>query len=362
VKRIHLAKPGIFIAAVAAAALTLGTSQAGAATTPSAGWHTFAPSISDGSLLDLYAPSAGDAWAVGESASGGALYQHFNGTAWESVSGPSIGETSAIGGTSDSDLWVLGVSKSAHYNGSSWTTNSLAIPAGTAGEGDEFDTSEDGVYVAGPADVYAIVAVINNTSLANEEVLEHFNGTAWSIVTGVPNISASSTSAAQVTGSGPDDVYVSAAYDNDTKAELVQFNGSAWSVVKLPGSPFEVSVDVTGSGTALAVGSADGHGYAAQLSGGKWTTVSMPFADALPVGDAGGSGRVWAAMVNYSNASVPETLWQRSAGKWTQIKPNDDDGADGFVGAADGSGLWSYTFGNIFTGDGGTSDSELYVG
>lgn len=361
-KRVRLAAPGVIAAAVAAAALTLGTSPAGAATTPSAGWHSYTPSIGGGSLLDLYAPSAGDAWGVGESSTGGALYQHFNGTAWKNVSGPSIGETAAIGGTSDSDLWVLSASKSAHYNGSSWTTYALAIPAGTAGEGDEFDTSEDQVYVAGPDDVYAIVAVINNTSLANEDALEHFNGTAWSIVTGVPNISVSSTSAGQVTGSGPDDVYVSAAYDNDTKAELVHFNGSAWSVVKLPGNPFEVSVDVTGSGQALAVGSSDGQGYAAQLSGGKWTTVSMPFTDALPVGDAGGSGQAWAAMVNYSNASVPETLWQRSAGKWTQIKPNDEGGADGFVGAADGSGLWSFTFGNIFTGDGGTSTTELFVG
>jgi hypothetical protein len=363
VKRVRLATPGVISAAVAAAALILGTSPAGAATTPSAGWHSFTPPVAGGSLLDLYAPSAGDAWAVGESSTGGSLYQHFaNGTAWKSAKGPSLGPVSAISGTSDKDLWVLGASSSANYNGSSWTTHPLVIPAGTAGEGDQFDTSADALYVAGPTDVYAAVAVIDNTSLANEDVLEHFNGTAWSVVTNVPNVSTANSLISQITGSGPDDVYLSVVNNNGTEAELEHFNGTSWSSVSLPGTPFDVNVEETGSGQALAVGSSDGAGYAAQLSGGKWTKVSMPFTDALPVGEAGGSGRAWAAMVNYDNGSVPESLWQWSAGKWTQIQPNHDGASDGLVGATDGSGLWALTFGNIFTGDGGTSTTELFVG
>jgi hypothetical protein len=363
VKLIRLARPGFIAAASMAAtvALVLGTGQVGeAAATPSPGWHAFDPSIGDGSLLSLYAPSSSDAWAVGESSSGGSLYEHFNGTAWAGVKAPNIREPAAIDGTSDSDLWVVGASSSAHYNGSSWTAHALVIPSGSAGEGDQFDTSYNEVYAAGPDDAYAVVAVINNTSLANEEILEHFNGKAWSIVTGVPHVSVSGALISQVTGSGADDVYVSATYDNDTKSELVNFNGTAWSVVKLPGTPFDVNVEVTGAGQALALGSSNGAGYAAQLSGGKWTKVSMPFTHALPVGDAGGSGHAWAEMVNYASNVAP-TLYQFSASKWTQIKPNNAAGAT-LTGAADGSGLWAFTFGSIFTGDGGTSDAELFVG
>jgi hypothetical protein len=361
VKLIRLARPGFIAAAsvAATAALVLATGQVGeAAAAPSAGWHSFDPSIGDGSLLSLYAPSSSDAWAVGESSSGGSLYQHFTGTAWANVTGPNI-EPAAIDGTSDSDLWVVGTSSSAHYNGSSWTTHALVIPSGTAGEGDEFDTSVNQVYAASADDAYAVVAVINNTSLANEEILEHFNGTAWSIVTNVPNVTATGAVVSQVTGSGADDVYVSAMYDDETKSELEHFNGTTWSAVQLPGTPFDVNVEVTGASEAVALGSSDGAGYAAQLSAGKWTTVSLPFTHALPIGDAGGTGVAWAELINYAS-NVPETLYQFSASKWTQITPNNAAGAM-VTGAADGSGLWAFTFGAIFTG-GGTSDTDLYVG
>lgn len=363
-KRIRLGTPGVIAAAVAAAALALGTSQAGeaaVATTPSAGWHSYTPPIGDGTVLSLYAPSAGDAWAVGESSTGGSLYQHFaNGTAWKNAKGPNLGPLSAISGTSDKDLWVLGASSSANYNGSSWTTHPLVIPAGTAGEGDQYETSFDELYVAGPADVYAAVAVLDNTSLANEDVLEHFNGTAWSVVTNVPNVSTGNSLITQITGSGPDDIYLSAVYNNSTQSELEHFNGTAWSSVSLPGSPYDVDVEETGSGQALALGSTGGRGYAAQLSGGKWTTVSLPFANALPLGDAGGTGRAWAEMVDYNGGGAPE-LWQWSGGKWTQITPDNLSGGS-MVGATNGGGLWSFTFGSIFTGSGSASGIELYVG
>jgi hypothetical protein len=362
-KRVRLARPGFIAAASVAAtvALALGTSQAGeAATAPSAGWHAYTPAIGVGSLLSIYAPSASDAWAAGESSSGGSLYQHFNGTAWENVSGPAIGETAAIGGTSDSDLWVLSASSSAHYNGSSWTTDPLAIPAGSTGAGDQYEISDDQVYVAGPGNVYAVVAVTVTVSTANEELLEHFNGKAWSVVTGIPNVTASGADISQVTGTGPDNVYVSAAYDNVTKSELAHFNGKTWSLVRLPGTPFGVDLEFTGAGQALALGSSNGAGYAAKLSGGKWTMVAMPFTHALPVGDAGGTGHAWAEMVNYASTAAP-TLWQWSAGKWTQIKPDNTDGGV-LTGAADGSGVWAFTFGTIFTGDAGTSVTNLFVG
>jgi hypothetical protein len=62
-------------------------------------------------------------------------------------------------------------------------------------------------------------------------------------------------------------------------------------------------------GQAFVLGSSNGAGYAAQLSGGKWTKVSMPFSHALPVSDAGASGHAWAEMVNYASPVAP-TLYQ----------------------------------------------------
>ena len=352
-KRIRLTTPGVIAAAVAAAALALGAGQAGeAATTPSVGWHIFDPSVADGgSLSGIYAVSASDAWAVSEGPSGGQVF-HFTGTAWGNVSGPNIGALEAISGTSDSDLWVLGATSSAHYNGSSWTAYPLVVPAG-ATDGDV----EELVYDAGTDDVYAAVsyAVTVQGSLLYEQSLEHFNGKAWSTVTNAPNISADGSIISNLTGGGPDGVYLSATYDNTTKSELLRFNGSAWSTVKLPGTPYDPQVNVTSKSQALAlattISGSSTTGYAATLSGGKWATVSLPLSNNLPLASASGPGTAWTALLDYE-ANVPETLWQYSAGHWTQIKATSAEASGVLFGAADGSGVWSLN----------GSDADLYVG
>jgi hypothetical protein len=354
VKRIRPTTPGVIAAAVAAVALALGAAQAGeAATAPSAGWHTYDPSVAaGGSLSGIYAVSASDAWAVSESPSGGQVF-HFTGTAWATVGGPDLGALQAVGGTSDSDLWVLGTTKSAHYNGSSWTTYPLVVPAG-ATDGDYNDL----VYDAGTGNVYAAVAyaVTVKGDLVDEQSLEHFNGQAWSTVAKVPNISADGSIISNLTGAGPDDIYLSAVYDNTTKSELLHFNGSAWSAVKLPGTPYDPQVNVTGTGQALALATTisgpNTVGYAAKLSGGTWTTVSLPLSNRLPLDSARGSGKAWTTLLDYSDANAPETLWQWSAGHWTQIKATSAEASGTLYGAADGSGVWSLN----------GSDADLYVG
>lgn len=353
-KRIRLTTPGVIAAAVAAVALALGAGQAGeAATTPSAGWHTYDPAVADGgSVSGIYAVTASDAWAVSEGPAGGQVF-HFTGTAWGNASGPGIGALEAISGTSDSDLWVLGAAKSAHYNGSSWTTYSLVVPAG-ATDGDYADL----VYDAGTDNVYAAVsyAVTVQGSLIDEQSLEHFNGKAWSTVTNAPNISADGSIISYLTGGGPDDISVSATYDNTTKSELLQFNGSAWSAVQLPGAPYDPQVNITGTGQALAlattISGSNTFGYAAKLSGGTWSTVSLPLSNNLPIASASGRGTAWTDLLDYSDANAPETLWQYSAGHWTQIKATSAEASGPLFGAADGSGVWSLN----------GSDADLYVG
>jgi hypothetical protein len=343
-----------------AAAFAFGAGQASeAATTPAAGWHSYTPPGGGGSLLDMYAPSAGDAWAVGQTDTGGSLYMHFNGTAWSAVSGPDIGPVSAINGTSDSDLWVLGATSSATYNGSAWTTYPLAIPAGSTGGGFILGLASNDVFAANSSDAYADVDVL--TGSAVQQILEHFNGTEWSIVTDAPNISVGGSNVNQVTGSGPDDVYVSANYNNDSKSEVVHFNGTSWSVESMPGSPFGVDVSVTGAGQALALGAdSSGTSYAAELSDGTWTTISLPFSGAEPLDPTSGTGTVWSQMLTPAGSDGPTTLWQWSGGRWTQIKPNDLL-VGGPIGAADGSGLWSFTPGGSVSG-GAAAETELYVG
>jgi hypothetical protein len=338
---------GVAAATLAAAALALGTSlPADAAASPSPGWHTFNAATGDGSLSGIYAVSASDAWAASEGPSGGKVF-HFTGTAWESVNSPDLGALEAISGTSDSDIWVLGATTAAHWNGSSWTSSSLALPAG-ATEGDETNL----LYDAGANDVYAAVsyAVTDKGTLVEEEGLEHFNGKAWTAVTGLPNFSVTSSIVTGLTGGGADDVYLTSTYAFTTKSEVLQFNGHTWSAVQLPGSPYAPQIDVTGAGQALALGAStsDTTGYAAQLSGGKWTTVSLPLSNNVPSASAGGSGTAWAALIDYP----AESVWKFSAGKWTQTQATSAQASGLLFGAADGSAVWALS----------GADTYLYVG
>jgi hypothetical protein len=69
---------------------------------------------------------------------------------------------------------------------------------------------------------------------------------------------------------------------------------------------------------------------------------------------------VWSQMLTPAGSDGPTTLWQWSGGRWTQIKPNDLL-VGGPIGAADGSGLWSFTPGGS-VGGGAAAETELYVG
>lgn len=349
---------------LAAAALALGTGQAGQAAvaspaaTPAAGWHSYNPNTGNGSLLGIYAPTVGSAFGAGQNASGGSAYLKFNGSSWQSMSGPNIGPVADISGTSASDLWVIGATESAHYNGSSWTTYPLDIPAGTTGGGFIIGAASAEIYAASATDVYADVDVVANGAILT--VLEHFNGSKWSAVTDAPNISVTGSTVAEVTGSGPDDVYVSANYNNDQNSEVLHFNGSAWSAESLPGTPFGVSIAVTGSGTAMALGyDESGHAYAARLSDGTWSLVSLP-SGLLPLqSDLSDAGQVWAQMQTSSGSDGPITLWEYAGSTWTKITP--DKVTTGVTGITGGGGIWTSTPGGT-VGGGLPATSELYVG
>lgn len=355
-RRRAVAALGVMLPALA---LVLATSQAsqagqaGQAATVGAGWHDFSPSLGTSSLEAMYAPTASDAWAVGQTSSQQSLYLHFDGTSWSSVDGPNIYTVYAVDGTSSSDLWVLGATSSAHYDGSSWTTYPLAL-AGEEGVGLLYTSGINQVFDAGPDNVYARVLAVRPDGTL-DEFLEHFDGTAWSFVTGAPNVSPTGSAVLELTGSGPDDVYVYAEYDNNTQDELLHYDGTSWSVVSLPGSPVAVRVYDTGGGQALALGEIIGGGYyAAALGGGTWTETGLPNSDE-PLNSAAGAGTVWTVMLDGSDN---EHLWQWSGGQWTEVQPDNADGL--LAGTTDGHAMWSFTEGGSL-GGGIPAKVELYV-
>lgn len=356
-----------------AAALVLGlaqTAEAAAApptrhvtanAAPSPGWHTYSPGLgTEGSILGLYAPTVGSAWAAGENASGGSAYRKFDGSSWASISGPNIGLVADISGTSASDLWVIGATETAHYNGSTWKTYPLDIPSGLTGEGFVSGVASSQIFAASATDAYAEVDAFSSSQV--REILEQFNGTKWTVVTNAPKISVDGSVVKEITGSGPDDVYATAIYDNGRKWELVHFNGTTWTAESLPGTPYNLSVSVTGAGTALVVGYQNEIPYAAAVSNGKWSRVSLPSGQGpLGTDDADLSSRGPAFVEMTNGATAPAlTLWKYANGKWTKITPEVVDG-NPMVGVDNGGGMWTFEIGGS-AGCCVAADTALYVG
>jgi hypothetical protein len=150
-------------------------------------------------LLAVSMPAPGSAWAVGFYESGKfqqqTLIEHFNGNVWSVVPSPSPGVLQnilyGVAAISDSDVWAVGAEQDAnalwhtlteHWNGAAWTVVN-AVDAGVNGN-----------------QLYAVKALASNNVYAvgqqagagfpQQALIEHWNGTAWSVVS-APTDSAS---------------------------------------------------------------------------------------------------------------------------------------------------------------------------
>src|ERR1051326_5711979 len=161
---------------------------------------------SGGRLASLYGIAdlgPANAWAVGQGKDARPLAEHWDGTAWSVVpvpvpavpSGTSFANAvlSSISAVSATDIWAVGtttaiqnVNKAVtrftlamHYNGTAWSivkTVNTAEPTGLSG-----------VTAISANNAWAVGNGFNNVhdtsaSVANKAVIEHWNGTAWSIV------------------------------------------------------------------------------------------------------------------------------------------------------------------------------------
>src|SRR3954452_25478258 len=114
------------------------------------------PAGTDTEFTGVKAFSAGDAWAVGQTAPAGSTFRntlamHYNGTAWAAVPTPSPGTrtnfVTAVDGISGTDVWMAGYTLNLpygnrfrqslieHWNGSTWTQ----IPTPNNGSTDLYD-------------------------------------------------------------------------------------------------------------------------------------------------------------------------------------------------------------------------------
>ncbi len=249
------------------------------------------PAQTANDLLAVTSTTTGDAWAVGWYQAGTStsplpqtLIEHFDGTSWSVVPSPdqlnangvaTSNELVAVSADSVTDVWAVGwyVDVNAygypvdqllveHYNGTAW---SLAPATASPFDAPSPRASQNqflGVAAASPTDVWA-VGQYHSGSTA-ETLIEHFNGTAWTeVASPSPGTSANVLNAVALDGAGGADAvgYTSSGTVDQTLIE--HYDGTAWSMVASPDTSTTLSNQLAGvaatSATDIwAVGTASG--------------------------------------------------------------------------------------------------------
>ena len=280
---------------------------------------------------------------------------------WTVISSPNKGtrdnQLLGVAPVSASDIWSVGNYNAGpytmslrtlgeHWNGSGWSI--VSTPNAATGTGD-YDSLQ-GVATVSTSNVWAVGYSGNLNAAADQGLIEHWNGSAWSIVSS-PNpyttqdlygVAAVSASDIWAVGEG-----LNSSYRYTTLTE--HWNGTAWSKVPSPGYVALLGVTAVASNNVWAVGGSQ----VLHWNGTKWTIVSSP---QPPNGDgyqleavaavsasniwavgyeeiASGEGYVYDPLIEHWNGSS----WQLAPG----VNPNAGTTSLYGVTALSSTGVWA---------------------
>ncbi|HYO49240.1 MAG TPA: S-layer homology domain-containing protein, partial [Chloroflexia bacterium] len=202
------------------------------------------PPTTGNRLVGVEAIAADDVWAVGNTITNNqqqTYIEHWNGSAWSLVASPNVGTgrnyLQDISGLSANDIWAAGVWAEEggpyhpliiHWDGVSWEVSTAPTP-GTG------DNELYAIEAIAPNDVWAVGQWRNGFVDPFQTLFMHWDGTAWSQVTGA-NPGSASNQLYDVSGSSADDVWASGLmYDGSQTSPLVEhWDGAQWSAVSVP--------------------------------------------------------------------------------------------------------------------------------
>ena len=292
--------------------------------------------VPDG-LSGVAAVSAGDIWAVGGAGSqmsgGQTLIEHWDGAHWQIVTSPNPGSTynHLDGVTADSatDAWAVGYYVSTtgvtqtlieHWNGTSWSVVKSPSPA-------SINNELYSVAAISASDVWAVGFVTINTSgqtPVDQTLIEHWNGSSWSVVKS-PNPGSGGDHLSAVAAISASDVWAVGDSNTLSKTLTEHWNGSHWSVVS---SPNPGSGGVLHAVAAVSAGDVWATGYAIygnsiqtlveHWNGTSWRVVKSPnvgTSPALWAVTAVSANDVWAVGSNNNSNNVFQTLAEQWNGK-----------------------------------------------
>jgi hypothetical protein len=207
----------------------------------------------DDTLAAVAVVSAGDAWAVGHAASSTAdapaLIEHWNGSNWQVFPSPAVAYPSylrAITAISANDIWAVGTAGqrtlTEHWNGSAWSVVKSPSPSTSTHYAEPINVL-NGVTAISADNVWA-VGTFNTTQAtgaADHTLVEHWNGTKWSLVDSPDTVSGYTSvnhlqSVAAISASDVWAVGVSkaATYGAADQTLIEHWDGTAWTIAPSP--------------------------------------------------------------------------------------------------------------------------------
>lgn len=213
-----------------------------------------APSPANSSLYSIAAVSANDLWAVGGNnvkISGNmvqrTLIEHWDGRSWKIVpspnavngAGPGFTFLNGITAVSANDVWAVGFSSRAtvlnnqaalieHWNGIAWTV----VQGANAG----IDGFLYGIAAVSPDDVWAVGSLTTSGigGDSQQALIEHWNGSSWSMVGNPGSATEGSILDAIVTRSANDIWAVGATGGSQPLTLIEHWDGHSWTTVNSP--------------------------------------------------------------------------------------------------------------------------------
>ena len=177
----------------------------------------------------------------------------------------------AVSASSPSDIWAVGQT-TIHYDGKIWTAFEAPMI-----EGD--NTSYlDGVVDISPTEAWAVG--ITGVTLGNpDQVIERWDGTAWSVYPGPTFGANQEPSLYGMTAISANDIWAvgSLLVDNESLYALYEhWDGTAWTAQVGPLYGFVRSVSADAANDIWAVGYNNNSTFAEHYDGTKWKLVPTP--------------------------------------------------------------------------------------
>ena len=287
----------------------------------------------------------------------GAVAATTCGTSWSIVpSAPQVKDPRSIAVISSDDVWIVGAQTAGaakvhpaaeHWDGSAWTLYSP--PYVGLGE-----NSLNGVSATAADDVWAVgySQPQKKTDSAFQTLVEHWDGSTWSVVPS-PSVGTNSNTLTSVAAVSPTDVWAAGYYfDGNTRTTLMEhYDGTSWTVVPSPDPGSEsnslLGLTAVSSSNVWAVGfTNDGNGYNALIEhydGASWTAKTAPAdpgspEDVLAGISSDGASDVYAFGYHIVGTKY-ETLVEHFDGSGWAIEPSADGTDDDVTVLRAGSAL-----------------------